>query len=97
MNITDSLIEKYIKKLDEIRKDKKLLIEFEFSKENPKHFERLKLNIALFNDFDENDYWIASYLFEQEFNWRKSENYYDSGEVDNLYFSALLLSKGFVA
>lgn len=93
MRITDSLIEKYLDELNEVRKDKSLLEEYAFSTENPNHFERLKLNIALFNDFKETDFWIAKYLFEQESNWRKSEDYYDIGEVDNLYFSALLVSK----
>lgn len=93
MKITDSLIEKYIDELNEIRNDKSLLEEFVYSSGDPNHFQRLKLNIALFNDFNQTDFWIAKYLFEQESNWRKSENYYDVGEVDNLYFSALLVSK----
>ena len=93
MKTTNSLIEKYTEELNKIREDEELLSEFKFSTDNPNHFERLRLNIALFNDFKETDFWIAKYLFEQESNWRKSKNYYDNGEVDNLYFSAFLVSK----
>lgn len=93
MEITNSLIGEYIEELNRIREDKSLLEEFKFSINDPNHFGRLKLNIALFNDFNEADFWIAKYLFEQESNWRKSENYYDIGEVDNLYFSAFLVSR----
>jgi len=93
MESTNSLIKKYIEELDVIRKDKDRLNEYSFTTDKPNHFKRLRINIALFNDFNETDFWIAKYFFEQESLWRKSENYYDDGEVDNLYFSALLVSK----
>ncbi len=93
MTIPNLLLEKYIKKLNEIRNDKNLLNNLKFSTNDSNHFERLKLNLALFNDFKKTDYWIAKYLFEQEVNWRKSKKYYENGEVDNLYFSAFLVSR----
>lgn len=93
MESTNSLIKKYIKELDVIRNDKDRLNEYRFTTDKPNQFKRLRINIALFNDFNETDFWIAKYLFEQEALWRKSENYYDNGDVDNLYFSALLVSK----
>lgn len=93
MELTKSLINKYIEELNAIRNDKRVLSEYRFTKDKPNHFARLKINIALFNDFRETDFEIAKYLFEQESIWRKSENYYDNGEVDNLYFAALLVSK----
>lgn len=93
MQLTKSLINKYIEELNVIRDDKSLLSEYRFTRDKPNHFARLKINIALFNDFRETDFEIAKYLFEQESIWRKSEHYYDNGEVDNLYFSALLVSK----
>lgn len=93
MELTNSLIEKYIEELNVIRDDKNQLDEYRFTTDNPNQFKRLRINIALFNDFKETDFWIAKYLFEQESIWRKSEDYYENGEVDNLYFSALLVSK----
>lgn len=91
--IAKETIEKYIDELNEVRQDFSLLKNYEFEGGNPNHIERLRLNIALFNDFNITDYSIAKFLFEQESNWRRSQNYYDTGEVDNLYFSALLVSR----
>ncbi|WP_222936116.1 hypothetical protein [Neolewinella lacunae] len=93
MELTKSLINKYIEELNLIRGDKNLLKEYRFTNDKSNHFERLRINIALFNDFKQTDFWISKYLFEQESIWRKSEIDYDNEDVDNLYFSALLVSK----
>lgn len=93
MELTNSLIDKYIKELNAIRGNKNLLDKYRFTNDKSNHFERLRINIALFNDFKKTDFWIAKYLFEQESIWRKSEIDYNNEDVDNLYFSALLVSK----
>lgn len=86
-----NLINKYINELNLIRENPKLLDNYCFDKDalNSKHFERLRLNIAIYNDFKKSDFEIAKFLFMQEKEWRK---YGKDGEVDNLYFSAFVLT-----
>jgi hypothetical protein len=87
MNITV----KYKEQLDKVRQDLSLLDNYKFiSPDNSKHFERLRLNIALYNDLKQTDYEIARFLFNEEFKWRKNPQ---DGEVDNLYFSAFILTR----
>ncbi len=87
MNITA----KYKEQLDKVRLDISLLNNYKFiSPDNSKHFERLRLNIALFNDLQQSDYEIARSLFDEECKWRKNPQ---DGEVDNLYFSAFILTR----
>jgi len=95
MTNIDTLYNSYLKKLNDVRSNTNLLNIYSFHPNKSNHYERLKLNIALANDFNQDDYHISKYLFEQEFEWRKSQNYFEeeSGEVDNLYFSALVLSR----
>jgi len=95
MTNIDTLYNSYLKKLNDVRSNTNLLNNYSFHLNKSNHYERLKLNIALANDFNRDDYHISKYLFEQEFEWRKSQNYFEeeSGEVDNLYFSALVLSR----
>jgi len=95
MTNIDTLYNSYLKKLNDVRSNIDLLSSYDFRPNKSNHYERLKLNIALANDFNQDDYHIAKHLFEQESEWRKSQNYFEeeSGEVDNLYFSALVLSR----
>lgn len=83
--------EKYKTELDSIRQDPKRLVNYRFDKDaiSSKHFERLRLNIAIYNDLKQTDYEIVKYLFAEEKEWRK---YGKDGEVDNLYFSAFILT-----
>lgn len=83
--------EKYIKLLNDIRKDFSLLENYRFNKdvENSNHFEQLCINIAIYNDLEQSDYEIAKFLFLEENKWRRSPK---DGEVDNLYFSAFVLT-----
>jgi hypothetical protein len=87
------LEEKYINQLNAVRQDLNLLNNYRFDKEvsDLSHFARLRLNIAIYNDFKQTDFEIVKFLFEEENRWRK----YDvpkAGKVDNLYFSAFLLT-----
>jgi len=91
--IAKERINEYINELNEVRKNPALLSNYEFENRHSNHYNRLKLNIAMFNDFRYSDYLIAKFLFEQESNWRKSDDYYETGYFDNLYFSAFLVSK----
>ncbi|TGL55264.1 hypothetical protein EHQ61_00700 [Leptospira wolffii] len=88
-----SIEERYINKLTEIRKNPKLLDNFRFNgNENDfdiNHIERLRLNIAIYNDRKQSDYSIAKFLFEEEIIWRKS---LCKGDADDLYFSAFIIS-----
>lgn len=87
MTITD----KYKKDLQAIRQNPELLGEYLFVEDtNSKHFERLRLNIAIYNDVQPVDYQLVKRLFTEEIEWRKSAS--DGGEVDNLYFSAFILT-----
>ncbi len=87
MNITV----KYKEQLDKVRQDFNLLDNYQFiSSDNSKHFERLQLNIALYNDLQQSDYEIAQFLFNEEYKWRKNPQ---DGDVDNLYFSAFILTR----
>lgn len=84
---------KYQEQLDEVRQDLSLLDKYKFiNYDNSKHFERLRLNIALYNDLQQSDYEIARFLFNEECKWRKNPNP-QNGEVDNLYFSAFILTR----
>ena len=56
---------------------------------NSKHFDRLRLNIAIYNDLKQTDYEIVKLLFSEEKEWRKHGK---DGEVDNLYFCAFILT-----
>jgi len=86
-----TVIEKYKNELDLVRQNPKLLDNYRFDKDamNSKHFERLRLNIAIYNDLKPTDYEIVKCLFAEEKEWRK---YGKSGEVDNLYFCAFILT-----
>lgn len=88
--------DEYQKNLNALRKDSSLLANYAFDKNaaNSNHFERLRLNIAMYNDFKSTDNSIAFYLFEQEIKWRKYAVYDDANHeaIDNLYFSAFVLA-----
>lgn len=81
----------YQQTLDQIRQNPALLDQYRFEKDasDSKDFDRLRLNIAIYNDLRQTDFEIAKFLFEQEKEWRKVV--VDEG-VDNLYFSAFLLT-----
>lgn len=81
----------YKNKLDLVRKNRELLENYRFEKgaPNSKQFDRLKLNIAIYNDLKSTDFEIVKFLFNQEKEWRK---YGKEGDVDNLYFSAFILT-----
>lgn len=85
------LTEKYKKQLDLVRQNLNLLENYRFDKDavSSDHFERLRLNIAIYNDFKPSDFEIAKFLFTEESKWRKDAK---DGEVDNLYFSAFILT-----
>lgn len=84
------LTEKYKNQLDLVRQNPNLLDNYRFDKDavSSNHFERLRLNIAIYNDFKPSDFEIAKFLFTEESKWRKDAK---DGEVDNLYFSAFIL------
>lgn len=77
--------------LELVRQNIKLLENYRFDNIalNSRHFDRLRLNIAIYNDLKQTDYEIVKFLFIEENKWRK---YDKEGEVDNLYFSAFLLT-----
>lgn len=85
------LAEKYKNQLDLVRQNPDLLNNYRFDKDatSSKHFERLRLNIAIYNDCKQSDFEIAKFLFTEESKWRKDAK---DGEVDNLYFSAFILT-----
>ena len=85
------LTEKYKNQLDLVRQNPNLLDNYRFDKDaaSSKHFERLRLNISIYNDFKPTDFEIAKFLFTEESKWRKDAK---DGEVDNLYFSAFILT-----
>jgi hypothetical protein len=87
------LIVNYQKQLDLVRQNPDLLNDYQFDKDTPSsnHYQRLRLNIALYNDLQPSDYEIAKFLFMEESKWRTAPAPKD-GEVDNLYFSAFILS-----
>lgn len=86
-----TITEKYKTELDLVRKNPKLLDNYRFDKDitNSKHFDRLRLNIAIYNNLKQTDYEIVKFLFTEEKEWRK---YGKDGEVDNLYFCAFILT-----
>ncbi|SOD14769.1 hypothetical protein [Pedobacter xixiisoli] len=86
-----TLIEKYKTELELVRQNPKLLDNYRFDKDdiNSKHFDRLRLNIAIYNNLKQTDYEIVKFLFTEEKEWRK---YSKDGEVDNLYFCAFILT-----
>ncbi|MNV21851.1 hypothetical protein D3C71_1127970 [compost metagenome] len=86
-----TVVAKYKTELDLVRQNPKLLDNYRFDKDaiNSKHFDRLRLNIAIYNDLRQTDYEIVKYLFAEEKEWRK---YGKDGEVDNLYFCAFILT-----
>lgn len=94
MNVQD--FETCLNQLNAVRNDMTLLENYRFQQESneSKQAERLALNIAMYNDFKLSDYSIAKFLFDQELMWRKDKNYYNNAQddVDNLYFSAWLLT-----
>jgi hypothetical protein len=85
------LIEKYKKQLELVRQNPNLLDKYRFDKGaiSSNHFERLRLNIAIYNGFKPSDFEIAKFLFTEEYRWRKDAK---DGEADNLYFSAFILT-----
>lgn len=85
------LKEKYQNQLDLVRQNPSLLNNYRFDKDaaSSNHFERLRLNIAIYNDFKPIDFEIAKFLFTEETKWRQDAK---NGEVDNLYFSAYILT-----
>jgi hypothetical protein len=93
-----NLMDRYRAELALVRNDLSLLenYRFEIGARNHKHFERLRLNIAIYNDLRDTDYDIVKFLFNKERKWREYDN--DGvceelyGNVDNLYFSAFILS-----
>ncbi|MBO9618787.1 MAG: hypothetical protein J7539_07075 [Niabella sp.] len=84
--------EKYKKQLDLVRQNPNLLDNYRFDKDavSSNHFVRLQLNIAIYNNFKSSDFEIAKFLFVEESKWRKNAK---DGEVDNLYFSAFVLTQ----
>jgi hypothetical protein len=86
------LTEKYKNQLDLVRQNQNLLDNYRFDKNavSSNHFERLRLNIAIYNDFKPSDFEIAKFLFTEESKWRKDAK---DGEVDNLYFLAFILTQ----
>jgi hypothetical protein len=86
------LTEKYKNELDLVRQDPELLENYRFGKEavSSNHFERLRLNIAIYNEFKPSDFEIVKFLFTEENKWRKNAK---DGEVDNLDFSAFILAQ----
>lgn len=86
------LTEKYKNQLDLVRQNPNLLDNYRFDKDAAfsNHFERLRLNIAIYNDFKPSDFEIAKFLFTEENEWKKNAK---DGEVDNLYFSAFILTQ----
>lgn len=86
-----TVTEKYKTELEVVRQNPKLLDNYRFDKDaiNSKHFDRLRLNIAIYNDLKQSDYEIVKFLFTEEKEWRK---YGKDGEVDNLYFCAFILT-----
>ncbi|WP_433903525.1 hypothetical protein [Sphingobacterium puteale] len=86
-----TVVAKYKTELDLVRQNPKLLDNYRFDKDaiDSKHFDRLRLNIAIYNDLKQTDYDIVKYLFAEEKEWRK---YGKDGDVDNLYFCAFILT-----
>ncbi len=86
-----TVVDKYKTELDLVRQNPQLLYNYRFDKDaiDSKHYERLRLNIAIYNDLKQTDYEIVKYLFTEEKEWRK---YGKDGEVDNLYFCAFILA-----
>jgi len=86
-----TVVEKYKTELDLVRQNPKLLDNYRFDKDaiNSKHFDRLRLNIAIYNDLKQTDYEIVKCLFAEEKEWRKHGK---DGDVDNLYFCAFILT-----
>ncbi len=68
-----TLQDKYAEALESVRQNPKLLDDYRFDKDalNSKHFDRLRLNIAIYNDLKPTDYGIVKFLFTQEKEWRK--------------------------
>jgi hypothetical protein len=85
------LPELYQKQLDLVRQNPTSLNNYVFDKDaaTSNHYKRLRLNIAIYNDQQPSDYDIAKFLFIEESKWRKAP---EDGNVDNLYFSAFILS-----
>lgn len=86
-----TVVAKYKTELDLVRQNPKLLDNYRFDKDaiDSKYFDRLRLNIAIYNDLKQTDYDIVKYLFAEEKEWRK---YGKDGDVDNLYFCAFILT-----
>lgn len=88
-------VKDFIKQLNAVRKNPDLLKNYALDTSKPdfNQRKRLELNIALYNDWQADDYAIASFLFDEEVKWRKLPDYYnfDESDVDNLYFSAWVL------
>lgn len=86
-----TVLENYKTQLDLVRQNPKLLDNYRFDKNviDSKHFDRLRLNIAIYNDLKQTDYEILKYVFAEEREWRK---YGKDGDIDNLYFCAFILT-----
>ena len=95
MKNMENIEKTFLAELNLIRNDLTLLESYKFDKNSPdsKHFDRLRLNIAMYNDLRDSDFQIAKFLFQQEIEWRKTEHYYEGNErIENLYFCAFLLT-----
>jgi len=86
-----TVVENYKTELELVRQNPTLLDNYRFDRDaiDSKHFDRLRLNIAIYNDLKQTDYEIVKYLFAEEKEWRKSGK---EGKVDNLYFCAFILA-----
>jgi hypothetical protein len=83
------VLEKYKKQLDLIRQNPDLLNDYRFDAGIRFDEERLHLNIAIYNDWQQSDYEIAKFIFNEENKWQ-NDSWGFSEEVN---FSALILTK----
>ena len=102
-DVISPLIKDYQHTLQAIRQDISLLASYQFDPEviDGNQHQRLKLMVALYNELLEQpsslaiDYDIATWLFDEEFNWRSSEAFKSGeiqGNVDVVHFSAWILT-----
>ena len=68
-----TVVENYKTELELVRQIPTLLDNYRFDRDaiDSKHFDRLRLNIAIYNDLKQTDYEIVQYLFAEEKEWRK--------------------------
>lgn len=102
-DVISPLIKDYQHALQAIRQDISLLASYQFDPEviDGNQHQRLKLMVALYNELLVQpsslaiDYDIATWLFEEEFNWRSSDAFKSGeiqGNVDIVHFSAWILT-----